>query len=294
MKITLLGTGTPTPSLRRMGASHLVEIADDVILLDHGPGAHHRLLEAGRRAVDVSHLFFSHLHYDHCVDYARLVLTRWDQAGGIIPDLAVYGPTGTRAMSERLFDSDGAYNLDIRARTELDASLGYYQARGGTLPRPRPSPVITELDATDTIETDHWRLTIASVPHAQPVLTCFAYRFDTDAGSLVYSGDAAPSQTLTDLATECDVLIQMCHRISGTQLTDHGGVFSSGHLEVARTAHDAGVKTVVLTHISEQMDSVGMHEKLLREMGEVYGGNIIWGEDLMAVPVGGPVAGALI
>ncbi|MFY0614451.1 MAG: MBL fold metallo-hydrolase [Hyphomicrobiaceae bacterium] len=195
MKITLLGTGTPTPSLRRMGASHLVEIADDVILLDHGPGAHHRLLEAGRRAVDVSHLFFSHLHDDHCVDYGRLVLTRWDQAGGIIPDLAVYGPAGTAAMSERLFAADGAFNLDIRARTELSA---------------------------------------------------------------------------------------------------HGGVFSSGHLEVARTAHDAAVKTCVLTHISEQMDSVGMHEKLLREMAEVYGGNIIWGEDLMEVPVRGPAARALI
>ncbi len=254
MKITLLGTGTPTPSLTRMGASHLVEIADDVILLDHGPGAHHRLLEAGRRAVDVSHLFFSHLHDDHCVDYGRLVLTRWDQACGIIPDLKVYGPAGTAAMSERLFDTDSAYNLDIRARTELDARLGYYQARGGTLPRPRPAPAITELSPNDVIETDHWRLTIASVPHAQPILTCFAYRFDTDAGSLVYSG----------------------------------------HLEVARTAQDAAVKTCVLTHISEQMDSAGMHEKLLREMAEVYGGHFIWGEDLMVVPVVGPTAGRLI
>lgn len=294
MKITLLGTGTPTPSLRRMGASHLVEIADDVILLDHGPGAHHRLLEAGRGAVDVTHLFFSHLHYDHCVDYGRLVLTRWDQAGGIIPELEVYGPPGTAAFSGRLFDADGAYALDIRARTELEASLGYYRARGGTLPRPRPLPAITELRSTDTLETDHWRLTVAPVPHAQPVLACYAYRFDTDAGSLVYSGDAAPSPALTELATECDVLIHMCHRISGTELTGAGGVFSSGHLEVARTAEEAGAKACVLTHISAQMDGVGMHERLLREMGEIYGGHIIWGEDLMVVPVGGPEAGRLI
>ncbi|MGY9107764.1 MAG: MBL fold metallo-hydrolase [Alphaproteobacteria bacterium] len=89
MKITLLGTGTPTPSLRRMSSGYLVEICDDVILLDHGPGSHHRLMEAGKKATDVSHLFFSHLHYDHCSDYVRLMLNRWDQEGGTKPNMKV-------------------------------------------------------------------------------------------------------------------------------------------------------------------------------------------------------------
>ncbi|MGI9426658.1 MAG: MBL fold metallo-hydrolase, partial [Hyphomicrobiaceae bacterium] len=222
------------------------------------------------------------------------VLTRWDQAGGIIPELKVHGPPGTQQMSEQLLGEAGAYALDIRARTELEASLGYYQKRGGTLPRPRPQPDVTELKASDVIEADAWRLTIANVPHAQPVLTCYAYRFDTDAGSLVYSGDASSSKTLTALAHNCDVLIHMCHRISGTELTDHGRISSSGHLEVARTAQEAGAKTCVLTHITEQMDSVGMHEKLLREMAAIYDGNLIWGEDLLSIPTHGPAAGELI
>ena len=38
---------------------------DGVIVWDHGPGAHHRLLESGHRSVDVTHAFFTHLHYDH-------------------------------------------------------------------------------------------------------------------------------------------------------------------------------------------------------------------------------------
>ena len=145
-------------------------------------------MEAGKNAVDVTHLFLSHLHYDHCADYVRLMLNRWDQAGGVIPDLKLYGPNGTQHFSDRLFDEDGAFHLDIRARTELEVSLGYYQARGGTLPRPRPQPEIRELAAHDVVETDNWRLTCTNVPHAQPVLTCFAYRIDTDEGSMVYSG----------------------------------------------------------------------------------------------------------
>lgn len=94
------------------------------------------------------------------------MLNRWDQGGGIVPDLKLYGPTGTRHLSERLFAEDGAFHLDIRARTEQEASLGYYQARGGTLPRPRSDPEITELGVRDVVETDHWHLSIANVPHA--------------------------------------------------------------------------------------------------------------------------------
>jgi ribonuclease Z len=65
-------TGNPQPSLKRMGSGFVVEIAADVIVFDHGPGSHHRLLQTGKRATDVTHAFFSHLQYDHFVDFPRL------------------------------------------------------------------------------------------------------------------------------------------------------------------------------------------------------------------------------
>ena len=58
MKLTLLGTDTPGPSLKRMSSGYVVEVGEDTIIFDHGPGAHHRFLESGRRAVDVTHCFF--------------------------------------------------------------------------------------------------------------------------------------------------------------------------------------------------------------------------------------------
>jgi ribonuclease BN (tRNA processing enzyme) len=33
MKITLLGTGNPQPSLKRMGSGYIVEVGDDVIVI---------------------------------------------------------------------------------------------------------------------------------------------------------------------------------------------------------------------------------------------------------------------
>ena len=49
MRITLLGTGTPAPSLKRQSSGYLIDVGGDVLVFDHGAGAHHRLLEAGRQ-----------------------------------------------------------------------------------------------------------------------------------------------------------------------------------------------------------------------------------------------------
>ena len=60
-----------------------------MIVLDHGPGAHQRLIEGGFAATAVTHALFTHLHYDHCMDYGRLVLQRWDIGAGKVGDLRV-------------------------------------------------------------------------------------------------------------------------------------------------------------------------------------------------------------
>ena len=85
MKITLLGTGNPAPSLTRMSPGYMVSVGDDVIVFDHGPGSHHRLLQTGTKATDVTHAFFTHLHYDHFLDFPRLLLTRWDHGAAQVP-----------------------------------------------------------------------------------------------------------------------------------------------------------------------------------------------------------------
>ena len=136
LSITLLGTGTPAPSLERQSSGYLIEVGRDLIVWDHGPGAHHRLIESGHRSIDVTHAFFTHLHYDHCMDYGRLVLQRWDQGADRIADLKVYGPPPIARMTEQLFGADGIYGPDIRARDRASrAASTSFEARGGKLPR---------------------------------------------------------------------------------------------------------------------------------------------------------------
>ena len=81
MKITLLGTGSPEAHVRRASSGYLVEVGADKILLDCGGGVYDRLLQSGRRPSDITHLFLTHLHTDHMMDYARLIHGAWDEGG---------------------------------------------------------------------------------------------------------------------------------------------------------------------------------------------------------------------
>ena len=293
MEIQLLGTGTPTPSLKRMSSGYLVRVANDVILFDHGPGAYHRMMEAGVEATDVTHVFFSHLHYDHCLDYARLLITRWDQGAGSIPELQVYGPPFITRMTELLIGEDGVLGPDIEARTAHPLSQVIFEARGGHLPRERPRPAVTELLSGDVAKGDSWRVTARSVRHVQPHLECYGYRLECADGVLVYSGDSGPCKAMEELARECDVLVHMCHYLSGTELGKEFAEGCMGHLELAALGRDANVKNLVLSHLSEQMDRPGVRERIVREMSEIYSGNLFLGEDLMKIPVGVPEPGKL-
>src|SRR5262245_62090868 len=292
-RITLLGTGTPAPSLQRAGSGYLVEVGSDRIVMDHGPDAHHRLLESGRRAVDVSHAFFTHLHYDHCMDYGRLVLQRWDQGADRIPDLQVFGPPPIRRMTDQLFGEDGVYGPDIRARTEHASSVDVFKARGGTVPRKRPAPSVREIHAGDVIQGNGWKVTVGHAQHVQPYLECLALRLDAPDGSVCYTGDSGLSDDIVALAKGCDVLIHMNHYFSGTAPSPAYRAACGNHKDNAIVARKAGVKTLVLTHLLAQIDEPRVREQIVHEIQQEFTGKVVWGEDLMELTFAVPNIAAI-
>lgn len=286
MKVTLLGTGTPAPSKKRQSSGYLVQVGDEMIVLDHGPGAHHRLIEGGFESAHISHALFSHLHYDHCMDYPRLVLQRWDISAGKVPDLRVFGPPPLKRMTELLFGKGGIYDHDVWARTHHQASLDVFQARGGQLPRKPPNPIVTEIKPGDTIEGRGWRARVGEASHMQPYLQCYGYRIESDAGSLCYAGDSGSvCESVIDLARKSDILIHMMHLASGTEPSEQFRKSSGAHTDVAEVARRAEVGALVITHVTPQIDSPGTRERLIAEMAKIYRGPIVWGEDLMTLSV---------
>jgi len=290
MKITLLGTGSPVPSLKRCSAGYMVQTGRDVILIDNGPGTFQRMMQAGVSATDVSHVFLSHLHFDHCLDFLRLFLHRWDMSPPGLPPLKVYGPPGLETFVEKLFGRDGAFAPDLTARTSHPNSLAIFAGRGGLPPRPWPEAKVTEVSERDILTGDTWRMTLANVPHHQPYLISYGVRFETDDAIFAYSSDItlpadkAPARPLYALADKADLLVHYLNSFDSPHEQKIGG--RTAALAVGELARDAGVKTLVTSHHGPAIDRDGVRECVIADICAVYSGRVIWGEDLMAFELG--------
>jgi Trk K+ transport system NAD-binding subunit len=65
-----------------------------------------------------------------------------------------------------------------------------------------------------------------------------------------------------------------------------GNVADQMHRLMAEIARDARVKRMVLSHLNVAIDQDGIRERVLTEMGAIYPGILIWGQDLMEIALG--------
>lgn len=279
MKLTILGSGSPEPHVRRVSSGYLIEAAGQRLLFDCGGGVFDRLLHAGFLPSDLDALVFSHLHSDHMMDYARLIHARWDMKAADIP---VYGPAPIKEITARLFGPSGAFAFDLAARTEFKGSQQVWLDRGGTLPRAWPRPEITEIRRNWTGELGGIRIEAFEVPHAQPWLTCLGFRVEAEGKSFVYSGDAGLCKSLESAAAGADLLLHWCYRNDGETLHPEIDPLAPTPQEIAAVAERAGVKHLILTHFRAQMDSEAGHKTARDGMATRFNGVADIAEDLQS------------
>ena len=139
MQLHVIGTGCPQPTPEHYGSAFLLDLGADMVMVDCGPATTYKMATMGIAPGRVGHVFFTHHHFDHNVDFPCFALTRWDQSKGTEPALEVYGPPPTEAFVERLLGEEGAFAADWRSRIEHPASHACHKMRGGKLPRPAPA-----------------------------------------------------------------------------------------------------------------------------------------------------------
>ncbi len=279
VKLFLIGCGTPTPTPERFGSSLVIKAANEHLMFDCGPATTYKMRRAGLLPTDVSHLFFTHHHYDHNVDYPCFLLCRWDHEKPAVPRLKVYGPPPTKLITERLIGSEGAFADDWRARVEHPASQEVYAARGGRVHRPAPLFDVEEIVAGTSITTQNCRVTSGKAIHLQPMLESLAYRVDWDGGSIVITGDTGRCSVVKELARNATTL--------AVNVWDHQEEMSStllsgfcGTLDAAEIAAAAGVRRLVITHQGPNLCRPGYMEKAVADMAAVFKGELIFGEEL--------------
>jgi ribonuclease BN (tRNA processing enzyme) len=181
-------------------------------------------------------IFQTHLHSDHTIDYPNIpIFGIFNGLPGVRARVEVYGPgdrgvlppvfgnrppppvvaperptPGIQAMTELLYRAS-ATDLNDRLRDTAAADpralIQAYDiqlpAGAGDDPNARPDPPVAPWTV---YEDERVRVSATLVQHA-PVFPSFAFRFDTDDGAVVFSGDTGPTDNLVRLAEGADVLV---------------------------------------------------------------------------------------
>jgi ribonuclease BN (tRNA processing enzyme) len=250
--ITILGSGTCVPSLRRSACAAMMAVGDSRLLLDCGPGTMRRLLEAGFTIFEIDYLLFSHFHPDHTAELVPfLFATKY-------PDRSRRRNPLTVAAGRGLADFYG----------RLKAVYGDWIDIGPDL------FTILELDnrGPDSQGFKDFQLDSAPVDHNPESV---AYRVTAaDGRSAVYSGDTAFSPALIDLARRADILI--CESALPDRLRAPGHMTPS---LAGETAARAQVGRLVLTHFYPECDRADIEA----ECRKTYKGPLLLAEDLMRI-----------
>jgi ribonuclease Z len=273
-KVTLLGTGSPRPSLQRFGPSILVEAGTEKLLFDCGRGATQRLYQLNIPFADVSALFLTHLHSDHIVGIPDFYLTGWIM--GRNAPLRIWGPAGTRQMMSHL---QQAYEFDIHTRRDVDEKL---PADGAIV-------VAKDIDQGVVYQNGDLKVTAFAVDHG-PVKPAFGYRIDFAGHSAVLSGDTRYSENLIRFSQGTDVLI---HEVLDPEAYATADQLFSAEQKQKVIAHhttpeQAGSifnqvkpKLAVYSHIVPvEVPDVVAHTR------KTYSGPLEVGEDLMSFEIG--------
>ncbi len=244
MKLTILGSGTCVPSLKRNASGYLLEAEGKEVLIDCGSGVLLQLERAGNSYKDIDALFLTHGHPDHFADLMPLIHALF------------YTPNFTREKDFSIIAPQGFRQ--------------YYDTAIGSILGESKDFHIVFMEAADNMEFGPWSICTTSTVHSADSI---AYRFELGERSVVFSGDADYDQGLIALSEKADLLIADCSFPDAMKVNGHLSAKECGLL-----AQKAEVKTLVLSHIypADTPD-----EDRVTEAKEHFNGEVILAEDLM-------------
>ncbi|MEK3935614.1 MBL fold metallo-hydrolase [Sporosarcina sp. FSL W7-1349] len=275
MKVIMLGTGSPRLNKERISSAHLLLAGDLPILVDCAEGTTMQLVKSDIPPQDIKHVFFTHLHADHMLGYANFLISGWVEGRR---ELTVVGPVGTKKMHDLLIEM-------LEKDIEYRLSLG------------RPETGIRDVKVIELAEAGQVNVDLPLLVQCEEMIhnvPTFAYRFDWEGQSVVFSGDTAPpTDALSRLAKDANMLI---HDSCLTLIQDDKAPNASGiwknlqkehctPAQAAETAKWANVDQLVLTHFLPKMNP----DLAYKEAAEVFSGEIIIPNDLDQLQVSSKV-----
>jgi len=267
LTVTFLGTGAAIPSLDRNVASLALAREGETLLFDCGEGTQRQMMRYGV-SFSVREIFFTHFHADHLLGLTGLVRTLGLQDR--TDPLRLYGPRGAKRVLEH------ALAVGIE-RNKFPVQIEEL-APGDKLSRPEYDLVAVEADhrapSLAYVLVEHTRLgrfqpeRVRELGVPEGPLWGRLHRGETvqlaDGRSVgptdlvgpprpgrkvAISGDTRPSALIAEAARGADLLV---HEATFSE-EEAEKAEQTGHSTAAAAAilaRDAGVRRLVLTHIS--------------------------------------------
>lgn len=279
-RLILLGTkgGPRVGGEGRKNPATLLMINGQPYIVDCGYGTSQQLVRAGVPLNAVRHIFITHHHSDHNLEYGSVFYNGW--ATGLRTRVDTWGPPGLERMTRDFFEY---MKFDIETRMDDEGR-----------PDLRKLVFAHDFDKPGLVmQNEDVKVTAARVRHP-PIEHAYAFRFDTADRSIVISGDTNYSPELIELARDADVLVheilympgleKLLSRVpNAAKLKEHIVASHTVPEDVGRVAAAAGVKTVVLTHFVPGDDPSITDEQWTEGVRKHFGGRIVVGKDLMEI-----------
>ncbi len=222
-------------------------LVDNQLLFDIGPGVWRALNESGINAAALHQIILSHFHVDHVADIAPFLMARYLMLTNVDRPLSLIGPAGIKAWYAGVEAFCGAWAAQIPVNLiecGTETEMGAYRLRSGL--------------------TGHTENSLC-------------YRLEDGAqNTFFYSGDTDEAHIIAELAAGCDLaLIEASNREESKV---------AGHLtprRAAKLARQAGVNTLVLTHMYPEVDSTGA----LSEAQNYFSGRTIIAHDGLTIDI---------
>lgn len=245
MKVTILGSGTAVPVPDRFPSGVLVVAADQVILVDLGPGVLRQLAKVGYGPQQITTVLLTHYHTDHTADLAALLFALRNPELSKRPPLQILGNVGLHTLLGHLTDAwpwlaPQGYQLEVREIGPGSFHLG-------------------EIEVT-AVKIEH---TAASL----------AYRLtDPDGHSVALSGDADECDGLSEVAAGTDLFVCEAAFPDSQRVAGHITPSIAG-----AAAQRAGTKTLCMTHFYPACEGFDLRA----QARQTFDGEVILAEDFM-------------
>jgi ribonuclease BN (tRNA processing enzyme) len=271
-KLVLLGTGSPFADPTKSGPSLAIVVNNTSYIVDCGPGVVRRAAEASKlgfpslEAAQLKTLFITHLHSDHTIGLADIILTPavLDRNAPI----RIYGPVGSKKMTDDLMS---AYKEDIAIRInglEKGDAIAY-------------QVYTNEIKEGQIYKDSNLTVTAFNVQHGQWD-NAFGFVFQTKDKKIVISGDCTYSENLIKYAKDCDILVHEVYSDAGLKKRtqrwqDYHSTFHTSTYQLADIANQVKPKLLILNH---QLTFGTSLQSLLDELKSKYAGPVVNGADL--------------